>query len=115
MDEAYFWLALEYRICGEFAGMPHKELRRIWCDGIIPSLFLLDDPTPRITGQAWLCFGRQQQEWEFTLLLPTPASSREQIDWAALLPPENVTRWISLDRMAKHIEFAPGAAVPDLG
>lgn len=80
MHESHFWGALEYRLCREFEGMSHKQLRRLWCDGIVPSLFLLDDPRPRITGQAWVCDGPSQAEWKFTLLLPGPVASREQID-----------------------------------
>jgi hypothetical protein len=40
--------------------------------------------------------------------------SREEIDWAALLPPKNVTRWMSFDERRRYIEIEPAAAVPDL-
>lgn len=115
MTETDFWLSLEFRLCGEFMGMPTKQLRRYWCDGIYPTQYLLDGPAPRITGRLWLCEGqRRQEEWDFTLLLPHPVASREEINWAVLLPPDNVTRWLSLDRQRKSIEMEPAVAVPDL-
>jgi hypothetical protein len=40
--------------------------------------------------------------------------SRDQIDWASLLPPSNVTRWISFDESRRTIEIEPAAARPDL-
>jgi hypothetical protein len=113
VDEAYFWGALEYRICREFAGMPERHMQYMWCDGLVPVNFLLDDPTPRIIGQAWICNGPKQAAWEFTLFLPGPVGSRAEIIWAALLPAEDVTRWLAFDPVGKRIQIEPGAAVPD--
>jgi hypothetical protein len=113
MDEKDYWVALEFRVCREFAGMPDKYLSYHWCDGFSPGFYLLEDPPPRVTGKAWICNGPRQDEWDFTLFLPRPVSSREEIDWAALLPPENVTRWLALDFDRKLIQIEPGAVVPD--
>jgi hypothetical protein len=112
--ETDYWLRLEYRICREFAGMPDRYLQHLWCDGLTPEQHLLDDSMPRITGQAWICNGPTQDKWTFTLLLPHPVSSREEIDWASLLPPENVTRWLTLDRHGNCIQIDPSAPVPEL-
>jgi hypothetical protein len=114
VDEADYWLRLEFRLCGEFAGMADRRLRYYWCDGFIPLQYLLDDPLPRITGRVWIVNGQEQEEWDFTLFLPQPVGSRQQIDWATLLPPANVTRWLALDLFRRRIEVEPGAAVPDL-
>ena len=114
MSEADFWVSLEYRLCREFAGMPERRLQFLWCDGLIPGQYLLDDPRPRITGKAWVCNGPRRAEWEFALLLPRPVWSREEIDWAALLPPEDVTRWMAFDEGRRYIEIEPAVAVPDL-
>ncbi|HBI41439.1 MAG TPA: hypothetical protein DDY78_01100 [Planctomycetales bacterium] len=114
MNEADFWARLEYRVCREFAGMPETHLRHLWCDGFIPEQYLLGDQAPRISGRAWICNGRRQAEWEFTLLLPRPVNSRDEIEWSSLLPPENMTRWLSLDQAGKRIDIEPAAAVPDL-
>jgi hypothetical protein len=62
LDEPTFWLRLEFRLCGEFMGMPTKDLRRLWCDGIEPLEYLLDAPPPRITGRIWFGIGQKQQE-----------------------------------------------------
>jgi hypothetical protein len=47
-------------------------------------------------------------------LLPGPVESRENIDWAAIHPSENVTRWMSINENKFHIELEPAAAVPDI-
>ncbi len=113
MDEAYFWGILEYRLCREFEGMTDRHLQYMWCDGFTPMQYLLDDAVPRITGQAWICNGSHQAKWEFTLFLPHPVGSVEAIDWATLLPPENVTRWLAIDQASGRIQIEPAAAVPD--
>lgn len=114
MDENAFWLSLEYRICHEFAGLPERRYQYFWCDGFTPAVYLLGESPPRITGKAWICNGQAQDLWDFVLLLPAPFASREEIDWASLLPPRNVTRWIAFDEGRKYIEIEPAVAVPDL-
>jgi hypothetical protein len=113
MDEAEYWVGLEYRLCSEFAGMRVRRQQYLWCDGFIPSQYLLDGPRPRITGKVWICNGPQQAEWDFALLLPRPVSSREEIDWGSLLTPRNVTRWMALDEGRQYIEIEPAVALPD--
>jgi hypothetical protein len=113
VDEAHYWGALEFRISREFAGMPERHMQYLWCDGLLPAHFLLDDPTPRIIGQAWICNGPRQAEWEFTLFLPKSVGSRAEIDWAALLPAENVTWWLALDPEGKRLQIEPAAAVAE--
>ncbi len=114
MDEADYWGRLEYRICREFAAMQNWDLRHYWCDGLIPERYHLGDSTPRITGRAWICYGqRQQEQWKFTLFMPAPVASQDEVDWASLLPAEDVTRWLAFDPAAKCIEIEPAAAVAD--
>lgn len=114
MDESCFWGSLEFRIGREFAGLPERRYRYFWCDGFAPRDYLLDGPSPRIVGRCWICNGPAQAEWDFALLLPSPARSRAEIDWAALCPAENVTRWMSFDEGRRYIEIEPATAVPDL-
>lgn len=114
MEEREFWGRLEYRIGREFAGMADGRLRTLWCAGFIPGGYFVDDPTPRITGAAWICHRDRQEEWEFTLFLPQPTPSREAVDWAALFRPENVTCWLALDFSGKRLQIEPSAAVPNL-
>jgi hypothetical protein len=113
VEEAYYWQALEFRICREFAGMPERHMQYMWCDGLVPEQFLLDDPTPRIIGRAWICNGPRQAQWAFTIFLPSPVGSRAEIDWAAMLPAEDVTRWLAFDLEGKRIQIEPAAAVAD--
>jgi len=111
MGEAEFWGSLEFRLCREFAGLSARRDQYLWCDGFIPTQYLLDDPRPRIIGKAWICNGQRQAEWDFTLLLPRALGSREEIDWALLLPPENMTRWLAFDEGRRYIEIEPGIAL----
>lgn len=113
MGEADFWVSLEFCLCHEFAGLPERRYQYFWCDGLIPSDYQLDGPTPRITGRCWICNGPAQAEWDFTLLLPRPFGSREEVDWASFLPRPNVTRWMAFDEDRRYIEIEPAVAVPD--
>jgi hypothetical protein len=114
VGEGDSWASLEYRVCREFAGMKDRGLRHLWSDGLVPERYLLSGPEPRLTGRAWVCHGARQAEWKFTPFLPRPVGSREEVDWAALLPPEGVTRWLALEQAGKHLQVEPAAAVPDL-
>jgi hypothetical protein len=114
MNEDHFWGSLEFRICREFKGMPTGKLQRMWCDGLVPKQYFVSGRRPRIIGTAWICGGTDQREWEFILRLPSRINSREEIDWSSLLPPENVTRWISIDEERGRIQIEPAAAIPDL-
>ncbi len=114
MDEKSFWVSLEFRICGEFAGLRERRYQYFWCDGLYPSQYLLDDEQPRITGKARICNGRKQSEWDFALILPKPFASREELAWASLLPHKDMTRWMAFDERRRYIEVEPGVAVPDL-
>ena len=114
MTEKDFWGSLEYRLCREFAGLPERRHQNLWCDGFIPSDYVLDGSSPQITGRCWICNGSRQANWSFAVLLPKPFGSREEIDWAALHPAEIVTRWMSFDERRRHIEIEPAVAVRDL-
>jgi hypothetical protein len=113
MTESRFWGDLEFRICGEFEGLQDRSLRYLWCDGISPEAYVLQDSEPRITGRAWI--GSSGQEvWQFTLFLPKCYTSRDEIDWVPLIPPNNVTCWVAVDVNRRRIEIEPAVAVPDL-
>jgi hypothetical protein len=114
MSEGEYLGRLEFRLCTEFAGLPERRHRYLWCDGIDPTAYLLDEPTPRIIGIAWIGSSPNVDRWEFTLLLPPSMRSRDQIDWASLLPSDDMTQWISFDESRRTIEIEPAAAQPDL-
>jgi hypothetical protein len=113
VDETNYWKDLEFRVCGELAALPQKQLRFLWCDGFIPDQYILVGPSPRITGKAWIGNGRTQELWEFTLFLNYTVGSRSDIEWDTLLPPENVTHWLAIDPHRKRLEIEPSAAVGD--
>ncbi len=114
MDERKFWIHLEYRVCFELAGFRHAATRIYWCDGFVPQQYILDDPNPRILGYAWIWIGSNYEDrYAFTLLLDQPVPSAEEIDWSALLPPDDVTRWLTVDPGRKQLVIEPSAAVPD--
>src|SRR4051794_3723813 len=113
MDESEYWLALEFRLCRELDGLRQTHHPGYSCDGIYGEAYFINEDPPRILGHAWIC-GTKYEEWKFELYLPNRVASREQIDWAALLPPLNVTKWLAIDEGGKRIQIDPAAAVPDL-
>jgi hypothetical protein len=114
VDQKEFELSLEYRICLEFSCISESQLSNLWCDGVMLGTFLLDDPRPRILGTAWICEGVKQEEWRVELLLPKRLKPPGEVKWEQLLPPEDVTRWLAVDRQKKFVQIEPAAAVPDL-
>jgi hypothetical protein len=112
MDESDYWVALEYRICREFDGFNDDRLRPLWCDGLAPEEWELAADRPAIRGLAW-CGRTGQDKWRFTLLLTTRPSSREEIQWGELLPPDDHTGWLSADPERRSLVIDPGAGVPD--
>src|SRR4051812_29169776 len=85
-----FWPALEFRICGELAGVPDNAVRFWWCDGLIP------EPTscgPEVRGDVWMCNGPRQYKWRFTLKLPRGFDPSGD-DWSTVLPAKDVTGWL---------------------
>jgi hypothetical protein len=113
MSESEYWIRLEFRVCREFGGMPEKHLRFLWCDGFMPVKYLLAGPSACIKGQAWICNGPRQEQFDFTLFLNHPVGSPSEIDWPSLLPPENATRWLAVDLPGKRIEIEPLVSIPD--
>ena len=114
MDEKSFWVSLEFRLCHEFAGLLERRYQYFWCDGFIPSEYQLGGPSPRIKGRCWISNGRDQAEWDFALLLPRAFGSRDEIDWEAILPPKDVSRWMAFDEGRRYIEIEAAVPAPDL-
>lgn len=116
MGEADYWEHLEYRVSRELSGFAQNAVDRLWCGAFLPEAYVVHDPTPRIEGRVWIGTGSSAyEEWEFTLLVLHPVVSRDEIDWAALLPPDAVTGWLALDPSGGRLEIQPAAAVPISG
>ena len=90
-----------------------RRLQYLWCDGFhSPCRHLLSEDPPKIVGKAWICDDRKQEEWGFTLFLPTAAAFIEDIDWRDVEFRRDRTCWMAVDRERKRIEIEPSAAVP---
>ncbi len=114
MTEDEYWVHLEFRLCREFAGLSERRYRYFWCDGLFPEEYAIEGLAPRIIGRAWIYNGLKGDDWRFILVLPPSTEDREAIDWDSLLPPEDVTCWMSFDEEGRSMEIDPGAATPDL-
>ena len=84
----------------------------MWCDGF--EARFLDPEAHRIRGRAWVGLGpRSMERWTFELLLPHSVSTLQEVAWSDLLPPNDVTAWLSVDPDRKHLVIAPDEAVPE--
>jgi hypothetical protein len=70
------------------------------------------DPSPRITGLAWIGSVPRQEQWAFELVLPNTVRSLEHVPWHTLLPAEDVTDWLSIDLEKRQIRIVPSVGVP---
>jgi hypothetical protein len=108
MNEEDFGVRLEGRLCDELSRMDDKALRRLWCDGLVPRRYLLDDEVPRITGYAWIVTGTSNDaQWDFVLFVSGPAPAQDAMEWSSLLPPDGATEWLEVDHHAKAIRIHP--------
>ena len=114
MTEKEFWNRLEFRVCGEIAGLAGDDFRAWWCDGFIPERIGLVGDQASIIGRVWMCHGKDQFPWHFAILLENAIDNFDDVDWSALLPPPDVTGWLSLNRQKKEMKIDPQAAHPDL-
>ncbi|MEV4312149.1 hypothetical protein [Actinocrispum sp. NPDC049592] len=92
-----------------------EDARRhgMWCDGFVPEVYDLDSPLPCVRGRAWIGYGPSKQDpYEFTLILPRGLRSKDDIDWAALMPADDMTGWLTYSREWKTLVIYPAAAVP---
>jgi hypothetical protein len=102
MNEEDFWVQLERRICDELSGMDDRSLRALWCDGLVPRQYLLNDEVPRITGYAWIVTGTSSDaQWDLELFLPRSPPSQDAMEWASLIPPDGATEWLEIDQQLK--------------
>lgn len=108
MNEKDYWVALEFRLCEEMAGIPECKARGLWCDGFLPDEYRLEEGACSVLGRAWICHGSKQAQWDFRLKLPSGTRELDEIEWERLLPPSEVTRWISVDFDGCTIDLDPG-------
>ena len=103
---------MEFRVCRELDGIPACQKLGLWCDGFIPQTYKVTRRKPHVHGTVWIGIGPlDQEEWEFTLLLGQACDCPEQIPWAELLPPENRTKWLTVDLEKKQLVIEPRRAI----
>ena len=113
LTERDYFGHLEMRVSRELAGMRQRDLRSWWCDGFIPEAFEVVGERCRVSGRVWMAFGQERQElWDFIVYLGQ-ARPREQIEWMAMLPSEDVTGWLALDFETKFMKVDPFVAHAD--
>jgi hypothetical protein len=88
-------------------GFEDNRLRYCSCDGLVPGKYDLLGEQRCIQGRAWIGHGRLQEEWNFTLLLAAAVMHRGEIDWAALLPQDTLTGWLTPDPQRKTVMIDP--------
>ncbi|GIH03871.1 hypothetical protein Rhe02_19380 [Rhizocola hellebori] len=84
----------------------------MWCDGLIPEIYDLQGDPPGVHGRAY-CGPSGQEHWQFTLLIGDGVNTAEDIDWLSLLPPAEVTGWLSPHIRDRRLVIEPSAAYPD--
>jgi hypothetical protein len=131
VEEAEFWLRLEYRICAEFEGFEDNELRWYWCDGLDPDRYERHGGEWHISGRAWILTEnkparrsaaparrrRQRRDsrpgtWTFTLIVRA-AGDRDAIDWDGLLPGDGLTGWLTPDPASGTLKIDPASGYND--
>ncbi|MGG6267659.1 hypothetical protein ACQ4M3_11625 [Leptolyngbya sp. AN03gr2] len=110
MNGAECWERLEFCCCEALREHSERRFRFLWCDGFIPVEYQLDYSAPKIAGKVWICNGQQQTDWAFTLLLPQLFRPVEAIDWAVLLPSNELVEWLSLNENDRCIEIDMSSA-----
>jgi hypothetical protein len=111
MTEDNFWPALEYRICRELSGMSDSVLRPMWCDGIRGAIVRREAGPAYMSGSIWI--GKDgQTEMQFTMALPDNIASKDDIVWSELMPPDDMTAWLSVDPRRKHVMIDLSKAEP---
>jgi hypothetical protein len=106
VNEREFWVALEYRLSREFGRLPAKDLRFLCCDGLEPA-----DALVSASGASWVTGrdliseddGSSFVDYRFELGPVVP--QRSEIDWGALLPDDNSSGWLYVDRARKELRM----------
>jgi hypothetical protein len=111
MTENAFWRALERRICRELEAMSDNALRHMWCDGVRGDIVRREVGPACLCGSIWI--GKDgQTATQFTMALPDNITSRDDIVWSKLMPPEDMTAWLSVDVKRKLVTIDLSKAEP---
>jgi hypothetical protein len=107
VDEAEYWTSLRFRINCLSTNHPARRLALPgWCDWFEPKRYVLDRPSPRITGRVGFVVGRDAWERRFTLLVGCPFDS-SSVEWDKLLPPGDSDSWLWSEEAGQVIVIDP--------
>lgn len=110
MQEDDFWTRLECRLTQEMGQLDECRALGMWCDGLRPEQYALRGPGRHIQGECWIGLGpRNQETWQFRLVLKDHLSKRSEIYWPYFLPPDGVTGWLRVFPKQRFLEIAPRA------
>ncbi|HEY7120064.1 MAG TPA: hypothetical protein VH475_25985 [Tepidisphaeraceae bacterium] len=91
-----------------------EEWRGLWCDGFIPEQFESVDGRMAMSGRVWMGWGDGRQEsWRFVLFVAAGLTEDRDVDWAGMLPGDDVTGWLWIDRPRRVMRIDPRAARAD--
>ena len=111
MDEAEFWNSLEYRVTREMEGLEECRQRGLWCDGFSPHEWADGGLHRSLRGSVWIGQGSSGQElWSFELFVSEGFNDIEEINWRDLLPPDDLTGWLSVNTREQRLEIWPSRA-----
>ena len=71
LQDAQFWLMLEYGMSGWFRDCGDKSLGGFWCDGLIPESAQDTREGIEVSGVAWIAKGRDSQD-KFSFIASIP-------------------------------------------
>ena len=113
MDENEYWGRLEFRISSELTLIAVSKWESLWCDGFLHQEYFLQGNPPRICGTAWMggIPGQKtsyQETWQFSLFPQVEVGDRGGFDWSRLLPSEDESGWLSIDREARTLSMIVG-------
>lgn len=99
MSESDFWDALRFRM----NRLPAEDWARSgvrpgWCDWFEPKSYTLGGPSPRISGRVGFVSDWDAWQFRFVMLVGHPIRTPPEVEWVALLPPEDSVGWLSADQ-----------------
>lgn len=115
VDEQRFWRELARSINVEINASGRDELIGLYEDGIAASAFVFDSNPVHVEGQMWFLGEQAYRFWgpyHFVVDLSGQpnATSREDLDFEALLPRDGVTGWLTMDLTEMRIVIDPASA-----
>jgi hypothetical protein len=103
LQDAQFWLTLEYGLSGWFRTCADSSLRGFWCDGFIPQAASDSKGGVEVKGIAWIGGGRNEQhKCAFTASIPQKMLARRRDEF--------VVTELTLDLERKDLRLAVAPA-----